>query len=271
MISANETVASHMYNIDYPFVYRIHGTPKQEKIESFLQLVSLMGYKIVGKFTDMNPSSMQKILSQLDDKPEFKVLSSILLRSMNKAVYSSDNIGHFGLGSKCYTHFTSPIRRYPDLVVHRLLRDLVFSNNIGKENITQWEVKLPPVCEYTSERERESVQAEREVDDMKMAEYMEEHIGEVHEGIISGVTMFGFFVQLDNLIEGLVHVNTLKGDYYNYVPELMSLIGSQSKIRYRLGDKVVVKVIAASKEARNIDFEIVGENKDGNKKPESVL
>ena len=265
MIAANETVATHISNMNLPFIYRVHGTPKPDRIDSFIQLVNLMGYKLIGKFTDLKPSSMQKILSQLNDKPEFDVLSSILLRSMQKAVYSSENIGHFGLGSKCYTHFTSPIRRYPDLIVHRLLKDFIFESKIDNETIKKWETILPEIGIQTSLREQESVEAEREVDDMKMAEYMESHIGEIYNGIISGVTMFGFFVQLENLIEGLVHVNTLKGDYYNYVPELMSLIGSQSKKKYRLGDKVTIKVIAASKEAKTIDFDIIGDDNNGNK------
>ncbi|MFA6752798.1 MAG: ribonuclease R [Bacilli bacterium] len=265
MIAANETVATHISNMNLPFIYRVHGTPKPDRIDSFIQLVDLMGYKLIGKFTDLKPSSMQKILSQLNDKPEFDVLSSILLRSMQKAVYSSENIGHFGLGSKCYTHFTSPIRRYPDLIVHRLLKEFIFESKIDNETIKKWETILPEIGIQTSLREQESVEAEREVDDMKMAEYMESHIGEIYNGIISGVTMFGFFVQLENLIEGLVHVNTLKGDYYNYVPELMSLIGSQSKKKYRLGDKVTIKVIAASKEAKTIDFDIIGDDNNGNK------
>ncbi len=264
MIAANETVASHIYNMNLPFIYRIHGNPKPEKIESFINLVGLMGYKLLGKFNDLNPSSMQKILHQIKDKPEFEILSSILLRSMQKAVYSPDNIGHFGLGSKCYTHFTSPIRRYPDLIVHNILRDFIFESKINNQTISKWEISLPEIGDHTSQREQESVEAEREVEDMKMAEYMENHIGEIHDGIISGVTMFGFFVQLDNLIEGLVHVNTLKGDYYDYIPELMSLIGKESKKKYRLGDKVTIKVTGASKESKTIDFE-VEEKENGNK------
>ena len=266
MIAANETVATHLFNLDLPFIYRVHGTPKPERIESFLSLVSLMGYKIIGKFKDLNPKSMQKILSQLNDKPEFSILSSILLRSMQKAIYSPENIGHFGLGSNCYTHFTSPIRRYPDLIVHRLLREYLFDANINQETVNKWEKLLPEIGIQTSEREREAVEAEREVDDMKMAEYMESHIGEIHEGIISGVTSFGFFVELDNLIEGLVHVNTLKDDFYNYVPELMGLIGQNTKKMYRLGTEVKVKVIGASKEARTIDFEVYNGEQNGNKK-----
>ncbi len=266
MIAANETVASHIFNLDLPFIYRIHGTPKTERIDSFISLVSLMGYKIIGKFKDLNPKSMQKILNQLNDKPEFSILSSILLRSMQKAIYSPENIGHFGLGSTCYTHFTSPIRRYPDLVVHRLLREYLFEAKINNETISKWENALPEIGEHTSEREQIAVEAEREVDDMKMAEYMENHIGETYDGIISGVTNFGFFVELENLIEGLVHINSLTGDYYNYIPELMSLIGENTKKAYRLGNKITIKVVGASKEARTIDFEIYEDKNNGNKK-----
>lgn len=265
MIAANETVARHIYNMGLPFIYRIHGKPKPEKIDSFMRLVSLLGYQLVGKFKDLNSKSMQKILSQLSDKPEYDILASILLRSMQKAIYSPDNIGHFGLGSQCYTHFTSPIRRYPDLIVHRLLREYLFDAKINNETIEKWEKELPDIGMQTSQREQDAVEAEREVDDMKKAEYMESHIGEIHKGIISGVTNFGFFVELPNSIEGLVHVNSLTGDYYTYVPDLMALIGQNTKKKYRLGSRITIKVIGASKEAQTIDFEISGGAKDGNK------
>lgn len=271
MIAANETVATHLFNMDLPFIYRVHGTPKTQKIDSFIHLVSLMGYKIIGKFKELNPKSMQKILSQLIDKPEYPILSEILLRSMQKAVYSKDNIGHFGLGSKCYTHFTSPIRRYPDLTVHRLLRTYLFENQINNETINYWDNNLDELALNCSMREQASDNAEREVDDMKMAEYMESHIGEVYEGRITTVTNFGMFVALDNLIEGLVHVNTLEDDFYTYVPDLMSIVGQETKKRYRLGDRVKIKVIAASKEARTIDFVLLDGDKRGNKKQKSKI
>jgi ribonuclease R len=271
MIAANETVATHIYNMDLPFIYRVHGTPKTEKIDSFLHLVSLMGYKINGKFTDMKPTSMQQILNQIDDKPEFPILSEILLRSMQKAVYAKENIGHFGLGSKCYTHFTSPIRRYPDLQVHRLLREYLFDKNINNDTIDYWNGALDSIALNCSEREQASDDAEREVDDMKMAEYMESHIGEVYEGYISTVTNFGMFVVLDNLIEGLIHINTLEGDFYSYVPELMAIVGQQTKKRFRLGDKIKIKVVAASKESKTIDFVALDGDKRGNKKQKGVF
>ena len=265
MIAANEIVATHIYNMDLPFIYRVHDVPNADKIDKFLKLVSLLGYKVNGKVKDLTPVSMQKLLNQLKDVPQYKILSSMLLRSMRKAVYQKDNIGHFGLGSKCYTHFTSPIRRYPDLEVHRLLRKYLYENKIDNETIDYYNANLDYIAGQASEREQASVDAEREVDDMKMAEYMEKHIGEEFDGVISGVESFGLFVELDNLIEGLVHVNSLKGDYYNYVEELLCLIGQNTKKRYTLGDKVRVKVVGASKEARTIDFELVGDKNDGDK------
>ena len=265
MIAANETVATHIFNMELPFIYRVHDVPNTEKIDNFINMVSILGYKLVGKAKSDTSLGLQKLLEQLKDTPKFKILSSMLLRSMRKAVYQKENIGHFGLGSKCYTHFTSPIRRYPDLEVHRLLRKYLYENKIDNETVDYYNANLEYIASQSSEREQAAVEAEREVDDMKMAEYMEKHIGEEFDGVISGVESFGLFVQLDNLIEGLVHINTIKGDYFNYVEELMCLIGQNTKVRYTIGDKVHVKVVAASKEARTIDFEFVGDKDDGDK------
>ena len=261
MIVANETVATHIANMELPFVYRVHGEPNAEKITDFLNLIKLMGYSINANINDITPLAMQEILEELHDKKEFEILSDMLLRSMKKAVYSSNNIGHFGLASKIYTHFTSPIRRFPDLMVHTLLHKYLFECDLSIETIKYYENNLPNMCEIASEREIAAADAEREVLDMKMAEYMQDYIGEEYEGIISGVTNFGLFVRLPNLIEGLVHISSLNG-FYNYVPELLSLV-SESNIKYTLGDKVKIKVVGASKEARTIDFEIVG-NENGN-------
>lgn len=267
MIAANETVASHIYNMDLPFIYRVHGTPNSEKIDDFVNLVKLLGYELQTKVTDLTPISMQKLLNELSDKEEFSILSSMLLRSMKKAEYSKDNIGHFGLGSKAYTHFTSPIRRFPDLTVHRLLKKYLVEKDMSIPTINYYDEALVEIAEHSSEKEVGSVNAERDVLDMKMAEYMESHIGEIYDGMISTVTNFGFFVELPNLVEGLVHVSTLKGDYYHYIPEKLSLIGQNTKKQYRIGDMVRVKVTAASKATAMIDFEIVKEEiKDGNQK-----
>jgi len=266
MIAANETVATHISNMDLPFIYRVHGTPNTEKIDDFQNLVKMLGYTIRTSIKEITPKTMQRLLDELKDKPEFPILSTLLLRSMKKAEYSKTNIGHFGLASTNYTHFTSPIRRFPDLTVHRLLKTYLVDQDFSMSTINYYESALVNIAEHSSEREVASVNAERDVNDMKMAEYMESHIGEEYTGIISTVTNFGFFVELDNLIEGLVHVNTLKGDYYNYVPELLSLIGKSTKKTYRIGDKVKVKVVNASKETAMIDFELVEEKNDGNKK-----
>ena len=267
MIVANETVASHIYNMDLPFVYRVHGTPNSEKIDDFVNLVKLMGYQIKTKAVDLSPKSMQKLLNELGDIPEFEILSSMLLRSMKKAEYSTENIGHFGLASKAYTHFTSPIRRFPDLTVHRLLKKYLVEKDMSMQTIRYLENNLVELCEHSSEREVASINAERDVLDMKMAEYMESHIGEEYEGIISSVTNFGMFVELPNLVEGLIPVKSIKGDYYNYVPELLSLVGNSTKKTYRIGDKVKVKCVAASKVTAMIDFELVKEDikNDGSK------
>ena len=263
MIAANETVASHIYNMDLPFIYRVHGTPNNEKIDDFVNLVKLLGYELATKVTELTPVTMQKLLSELNDKPEFELLSSMLLRSMKKAEYSKENIGHFGLGSKAYTHFTSPIRRFPDLTVHRLLKKYLVENDLSMSTISYYDSSLVEVAEHSSEKEVGSVNAERDVLDMKMAEYMENHIGEEFDGMIRTVTNFGFFVELPNLVEGLVHVNTLKGDFYNYIPEKLALIGQNTKIQYRIGDKVKIKVIASSKETSMIDFALVKDEQNG--------
>ncbi len=260
MIAANETVASHVYYMSLPFIYRVHGTPKEEKINDFLNFVSLLGYKITGKVNIKYPSSIQNILEQLKDKKEYKILSSLMLRAMQKAVYQMDNIGHFGIASKIYTHFTSPIRRFPDTTVHRLLRTYLYENDQSKRTIDYFKEYLPVLAEHASIKERDAIECEREVEDMKMAEYMMFHIGEEFTGMISGVTSFGLFVQLPNMIEGLVHINDIKGDYYNYDEKSMSLVGQKTKTRYKIGDEITVVCKRASKDESFIDFEIKKES-----------
>lgn len=265
MIAANETVATHISNMDLPFIYRVHDLPNAEKIEDFSNLIKQMGYQIHTNLSKITPVTMQKLLNEFRDKDEFVILSDMLLRSMKKAIYSTNNIGHFGLASKNYTHFTSPIRRFPDLTVHRLLRTYLFENRIDMETINFNAKYLIDVADHSSETEVNSVEAERDVLDMKMAEYMESHIGEEYEGIISGVTNFGMFVELDNLIEGLVHISTLDG-FYTYVPEMLSLISANKKNKYRIGDKVKIIVTNANKNQGIIDFELVKGEKNGNSK-----
>lgn len=270
MIIANETVAQHVFYMELPFVYRVHGTPKEEKVNDFLDFVSSLGYKITGKVNIQYPSSIQNILDQLKDKKEYKILSSLMLRAMQKAVYQPENIGHFGLASKIYTHFTSPIRRFPDTTVHRLLRTYLYENDQSNKTVDYFREYLPVLTEHASLKERDAIECEREVEDMKLAEYMMDHVGEEFTGMISGVTSFGLFVELPNMIEGLVHISDISGDYYNYDERTMSLIGQKSKKRYRIGDEIKVVVKSASKEESFIDFEIKKESseEDGGKEEE---
>ena len=256
MIVANECIATHIYYMDLPFIYRVHEYPKEEKIREFLTFISSLGYVYHGNMKDTNPKSLQGLLEFLKDKKEFKILSSLLLRNMQKAVYKPENLGHYGLASKCYTHFTSPIRRYPDTTVHRLLRTYLFNNDMSASTIRHWEEKLVFISENSSFKERSSINCEREVEDMKMAEYMEDHIGEKFEGMISSVTSFGVFVELDNLVEGLCRLSDMD-DFYNYDETTMSIIGERKKKKYTIGDRVLIKVKAASKEEHTIDFDIL--------------
>ena len=256
MIIANECVATHIFYMELPFIYRVHEVPKEERIHDFLSYIGTLGYVYKGNMKDNNPKSVQKLLEFLKDKKEFKILSSLLLRSMQKAVYKPQNLGHYGLASKCYTHFTSPIRRYPDTTVHRLLRTYLFKNDLSLETIQHWEDKLPVVAEIASSREKASVNCEREVEDMKMAEYMEDHIGEKFEGTVSSITNFGIFIQLDNLIEGLCRLADMK-EFFHYDERSMSVVGEKTKTKYSMGDRVLIKVVRASKEEQTIDFEII--------------
>lgn len=256
MIAANECVATHIYFMSLPFIYRVHEVPKEEKLRSYLGFVGSLGYQLPGDLKDNSPKTVQKIIRFLEDKPEFKILSSLLLRSMQKAVYRPENLGHYGLASKCYTHFTSPIRRYPDTTVHRLLHTYLFDKKLDMGTIRKWEEKLVYISEHSSDRERASIDCEREVEDMKMAEYMENHIGEEFEGMISSVTSFGMFIELDNLIEGLVPLRDMK-DFFHYDEEHMTLTGERSHVKYTIGERVLIKVVRASKEEKTIDFEVV--------------
>lgn len=258
MIQANETVASHIFYMELPFIYRVHEYPKEDKIRGFLTFLGTLGYNISGNIKDLKPKTIQKLLEFLKDKKEFKILSSQLLRNMQKAIYLPQNLGHYGLASKCYTHFTSPIRRYPDTTVHRLLRTYLFENKMDEETIKHWETKLIDIADNSSFKERESIECEREVESMKMAEYMMDHIGEEFTGMISSINSFGMFIQLDNMIEGLVRLEDMK-DFFNYDEFTQTLMGERSKKKYCLGDIVKVKVVRASKEEKTIDFSIINE------------
>lgn len=255
MIAANETVASSIYYKGLPGIYRVHDKPDEKRLGEFMKFLSLHGYVVNGKNKITSPKDLQYILKQLDNVPEEMVLHDMAIRCQAKAVYSDINIGHFGLGSKCYSHFTSPIRRYPDLILHRLVKD--YNYNYSDKIISERRESIPVMAEHCSAREMDAQNCERDVDKMKKAEYMMDHIGEVYEGIISGVQEFGIFVELDNTVEGLIKVENIKGDYFVYNKDLMALVGKKSNRKYSFGDKITIRVIGADKDKAQVDFEIV--------------
>lgn len=254
MIAANEAVAQTIYYMSLPFIYRIHGEPSEEKITNFLTFIGALGYKVNGKIREITPIAVQNLLEQLKEKDEYPIISNLMLRCMQKAVYDTNNIGHFGLASPCYTHFTSPIRRFPDTTVHRLIRTYMFNHKMDSVTLNYFEHELPVIAKHSSERERASIDCEREVDDMKMAEYMQDHIGESYSGMVSGVIEKGLFIQLPNLIEGLLSVTELPRDNYIYDESTMTLRGKKNPRGYRLGDTIDVIVSSANKETKQIDF-----------------
>ena len=268
MIVANETVASCIYYMNLPFVYRVHGIPSEEKVNDFMNFINTLGYKVNGKININYPSSIQNILNCLKDKEEYEILSQLMLRCMKKAVYQTDNIGHFGLASKIYTHFTSPIRRFPDTTVHRLLRTYLFEKNQEKQTTDYYNTYLIPLCEHASLKEKDAIDCERDVESMKMAEYMENHIGEEYYGIINSIMPFGMFIELPNKIEGLVHISEIDNDYYNYDDKTMQLYGQKRKNRFKIGQKVKIRVKSASKDESYIDFELIKEGEENEKEKE---
>ena len=266
MLAANETVAEHFHWMDVPFIYRVHEHPKPEKLERFYKLARALGYEIKGTKENVHPKALQMITEAVHGKPEHAAINTMMLRSLQKARYSEESLGHFGLAAEFYTHFTSPIRRYPDLVVHRLIRRYLFDQDLSKETLDYYTVVMPEIGEQTSKRERDAIDAEREVEDMKKAEYMTQFIDEEFEGVISSVTKWGMYVELPNTVEGLVHVNDLTDDYYEFDEDNLALIGRRTKAIYKIGDIVKVVVAAASKEERTIDFQLVGMSKSRQKR-----
>ena len=264
MIVANETVAGFVEDMDLPGIYRVHDKPNPEKLKTFIRFLSLKGYSFNMDVNKIKNYSYQKMLDMFKDKEEGSILSSLAIQTMAKAKYSNVNIGHFGLGSKRYSHFTSPIRRYPDLTLHRLVKD--YLRKYSTKTISKWEKLLPVIADHSSIKEQDSINCERDVEKMKKAQYMEGHIGEVFKGVVSGVCEFGIFVQLENTVEGLVKVEDIKGDYYVYDKELGIMVGKNSKNRYMFGDVVTVEVINASRETSMVDFKIVKDVDYGEKK-----
>lgn len=260
MIQANECVAAHVKWLEYPSIYRIHEQPDPKKMREFARTSLLLGHKFKGNVLNVKPSQCQKTLLEAKDTPEYSVLAITLLRCMAKARYDRKCIGHFGLGLSEYTHFTSPIRRYPDLIVHRMLRKYYFEGIHDEKVIAMDEQWIEKAAIQCSDMERNAVDAERDVDDMKKAEYMEKHIGEVFAGVISSVTKFGVFVELPNTIEGLVHVSNMS-DHFVYDENTKSLVGQNSQEVLRMGKKVTVKVLDASRFKKQVDFLIIEEKK----------
>lgn len=258
MLIANETVAEHFNQMEVPFIYRIHEQPKSERLRQFFDFITNFGIMVKGTGEDIHPSTLQNIHEEIAGRPEDMVISTMMLRSMQQARYDADNLGHFGLAADYYTHFTSPIRRYPDLIVHRLVRKYLIEKSMDGRAMHEWEEKLPQIAEHTSNRERRAIDAERDTDELKKAEFMIQHIGDEFEGVISSVANFGMFVELPNTIEGMVNMQNMSDDYYHFDERQMALIGEQKAKVYRIGDVVKVKVIHVDVDERQIDFQIVG-------------
>lgn len=260
MLVCNETIAEHMFWANLPFVYRIHEDPDEEKLSIFHEFVYNLGY-VVKWSKEIHPKALQEALEKVKGKKEETVVSTLLLRSLKQAKYSPECVGHFGLAARYYCHFTSPIRRYPDLIIHRIIKEYI-NGQIDENRSAKLTKEVEKASKQSSEMERVAQDAEREVDDLKKAEYMSERIGQEFEGIISSVTSFGFFVELPNTIEGLVHISALDDDYYVYDEKRLSLIGERTKNVYRLGDEVKIKVIKVDIDLREIFFAILKENED---------
>ncbi|MFC2947205.1 ribonuclease R [Virgibacillus sediminis] len=257
MLAANETIAEHFHWMDVPFIHRIHEDPDQGKLERFFEFLAGLGITVKGTANEVHPQALQKVIDEVQGRPEEMIVNKLMLRSMQQAKYDPRSVGHFGLATEFYTHFTSPIRRYPDLVVHRLIRTYLIEKNLQKKTIQAWKEKMPDIARHTSERERAAVDAERETDDLKKAEYMQDKIGEEFMGIISSVTSFGLFVELENTVEGLIHVSYLTDDYYHFDEKSHALIGERTANMYRVGDEVEIKVVNVNLDERAVDFELV--------------
>ena len=258
MISANESVASYVYYMELPMIYRIHENPPLKKLKDLKQIINPLGYHL-NINNDVHATEFQNILNKSKGKPEEDVIRQMVLRSMAKAIYHEENKGHFGLASKCYTHFTSPIRRYPDLLVHRLLK-MYISEDITELNYPKLLGEVSLIADKSSKCERRAVDLERDVTSMKMAEYMENMIGEVFEGNISGMIDSGMFVELKNTIEGMIRFETVHSDFLIFDKKRMVVYSRGSNKQYRLGDPVKVLVLNASKATGKIEFTLVGKD-----------
>ncbi|WP_117168916.1 ribonuclease R [Paraliobacillus sediminis] len=258
MLAANETIAEHFHWLDVPFIHRIHEDPDESKLQKFFEFVGTLGYAVKGTANEIHPQALQKVLKRVEGEQEEMIISKLMLRSMKQAKYDPQSVGHFGLATEFYTHFTSPIRRYPDLIVHRLIRTYLVNKQLDSKTQHHWKDRMPEIAKHASEKERASVDAERETDDLKKAEFMQDKIGEEFDGVISSVTNFGLFVELENTVEGLVHVSYLTDDYYHFDEKAYAMIGERTGTIFRIGDEITIKVAAVNLDERAVDFEVVG-------------
>ena len=260
MLCANETVAEHDFWMEVPFLYRVHEEPKTEDVMEVNKFLQALGYSIKGAGNTIHPKAYQSIVEEVAGKPEEQIVNTVLLRSMQHARYDTEALGHFGLSAQYYSHFTSPIRRYPDLAIHRVIKELLHNGNrLNEKRIAVLNKKMAHYAMQSSQREKGAEDAERDSVDLKKVEFMQPHVGETFTAKISGVTNFGLFVQLDNSIEGLVHISTLVDDFYQFRPESFSLLGEHSRKVYQLGQVLQVRLTRVSVEERQIDFEVVKE------------
>lgn len=270
MLAANETVAEHFHWMELPFLYRIHEDPKPEKLQRFFEFVTNFGLVIKGTGNSVHPKAMQEIIKSIEGLPEEPVISTMLLRSLQQARYYPESLGHFGLSTDYYTHFTSPIRRYPDLIVHRLIRTYLINGDTSKETVVQWNAVMEEIADHTSERERRAVDAERDTDALKKAQFMSDKIGEEFIGMVSSITNFGIFVELPNTVEGLVHISNMTDDYYRFEDRMMVMIGERTGRQFRIGDEVKVRVANVVIEESSVDFEIVDMVQSASTRPRKV-
>ena len=253
MLIANETVAQHFFWLETPFVYRTHEKPDPDKIRKLATFIRNFDYRIKQTGEEIHPKELQKLLDKIADTDEEALISRLTLRSMKQAKYTVECTGHFGLACQYYCHFTSPIRRYPNLQIHRIIKEQL-RGKLSEERISHYEEKLPEVAKHASKMERRAAEAERETDKLKKAEYMEDRIGEIYDGVICGITQWGIYVELPNTVEGLIHVSSLAGDYFYYDEEACEMVGKESGVSYKLGQRVTVQVKGVDRLARTVDF-----------------
>lgn len=259
MLAANETVAEHFHWLKVPFIYRIHEDPDQEKLMNFMAFAANFGYAVKGgKGNKVHPRALQSLLEEISGTKEQTVISTMMLRSMKQAKYDAESTGHFGLAADFYTHFTSPIRRYPDLCIHRIIREVIENKGVLSEARQEYLAsRVGEIAQQSSERERLAVEAERDTEQLKKAEFMLDKVGEEFVGIISSVTSFGMFIELDNTVEGLIRLSAMYDDYYNFHEQHMALIGERTSKIYRIGDEVKIRVARVNMDDHTIDFELV--------------